>query len=335
MCRPWLTPRATALCSVPRSHESTLGSEHNQDASTEERYLNETYGVIYGQDGAESKTTTARTTATTSLGHLLTRSSFYGAASHGAAPSRTSQWYSVDLGLIHFVILDLNPGPPAAFAGTQAAWAAADLAAADANRANVPWIVVTSHYPLFTASFYDVDFERASAAWYIGEVAESERDGDGTPWSETPHFEGCAKGTDRGRGNATCTTVKDIVEESISTLGALLDAHHVDLYAAGHDHAYASTWPIFGGALTEKSLVDPKGTVHVLEGNGGVPGSHEHSKLFPCKKPATHEPISVFRMCGYGMNYGRLVTTNASVLTYEHVENAADRVIDSWSIVKT
>jgi hypothetical protein len=67
---PWLP--------VIGNHESTLGSEHNIDASTEERYLNETWGVIYGQDGAESETSTARSTATTSLGHLLTRSSFYG-----------------------------------------------------------------------------------------------------------------------------------------------------------------------------------------------------------------------------------------------------------------
>jgi hypothetical protein len=118
------------------------------DVSTEQRYLNQSWGVIYGQDGAAIETGTAQTTATTSLGHLLTRSSFYGPASHGAAPSRTSQWYSVDLGLIHFVVLDLDPGPPAVFAGDQAAWTAADLAAADANRANVPWIVVTSHFPL-------------------------------------------------------------------------------------------------------------------------------------------------------------------------------------------
>ena len=45
--------------------------------------------------------------------------------------------------------------------------------------------------------------------------------------------------------------------------------------------------------------------------------------------------MDVFRKCGIGMNYGRLVTTNASVLTYEHVDNSNDRVTDSWSIVKT
>lgn len=342
---PWLP--------VIGNHESTLGSEHDIDDSTEERYLNETWGVIYGQDGVASKTTTARTTATSSLGHLLTRSSFYGAASHGAAPSRTSQWYSVDLGLIHFVVLDLDPGPPAVFAGAQAAWAAADLAAADANRANVPWIVVTSHYPLYSASFYDAGSARASAAWYAGEVAEYERNADGTPWAETPHFEGCATAMDSGNTTKDCSTVRDVVDESISALGPLLDEHHVDIYAAGHVHAYSVTWPIFGGAMTKESFDDPKGTVHVVEGNGGVPGSHEGSKLFPCRKDETPlssqgetdelgkptefppEPLGYFRMCGWGMNYGRLVTTNASVLTYEHVANNGGHVTDSWAIVKT
>ena len=131
------------------NHESTMGEGKDKiGLSAQQRYLNQTWGVIFGQDGAQSATSQALTTATTTLGHLITRSSFYGAGSHGRAPSRTSQWYSVDLGLIHFVMLDLDPGPPAVFAGAQEAWAAADLAAADANRANVPWIVVTSHFPL-------------------------------------------------------------------------------------------------------------------------------------------------------------------------------------------
>ena len=101
-----------------------------------------------------------------------------------------------------------------------------------------------------------------------------------------------------------------------------------------HVFRYSVTWPIRGGAMTGKSFANPKGTVHVVEGNGGVPGAHSHSKLFPCKKPSGPEPASFFRVCGFGMNYGRLVTTNASVLTYEHVENANDHVTDSWSIVK-
>lgn len=100
---PWLP--------VIGNHESTMGNGKDRvDASSEQRYLNQTWGVIFGQDGTEIETNTARTTATTSLGHLITRGSFYGAASHGTIPSRTSQWYSIDLGLIHFVMLDLDPG---------------------------------------------------------------------------------------------------------------------------------------------------------------------------------------------------------------------------------
>jgi hypothetical protein len=81
--------------------------------------------------------------------------------------------------------------------------------------------------------------------------------------------------------------------------------------------------------------------VHVVEGNGGVPGAHAHSTFRNCTRSPGQWPISrntsmdVFRKCGMGMNYGRLVTRNASVLTYEHVDNANDRVTDSWSIVKT
>jgi hypothetical protein len=209
---------------------------------------------------------------------------------------------------------------------------------------------VTSHYPLYSAIFNDKSYEHASAAWYDGEAAEHDRHGDGgTPWSETPNFESCddkgqqgnVSSSASGSENATtaCVTVKDVVEESIATLGALLDKFHVDVYAAGHVHFYSVTWPIFAGALTEKSLVNPKGTVHVVEGNGGVPTapSRHGSSIVNCSRYARgvlHPDMDVFRKCGRGKNYGRLLTTNASVLTYEHVENANGRVTDSWSIVK-
>jgi hypothetical protein len=45
--------------------------------------------------------------------------------------------------------------------------------------------------------------------------------------------------------------------------------------------------------------------------------------------------MEVFRICGSGMNYGRLLTTNASTLTYEHVDNDNGEVTDRWSITKT
>ena len=66
---PWLP--------VIGNHESTMGEGKDKvDLSSQQRYLNESWGVIYGQDEQKSETASARTTATSSLGHLLTRSSF-------------------------------------------------------------------------------------------------------------------------------------------------------------------------------------------------------------------------------------------------------------------
>lgn len=191
----------------------------------------------------------------------------------------------------------------------------------------------------YSAAFYDTDAWNASATWYNADIAEAERTGDGTPWSATPHFESCGSvNNNSGQKTKECTTVRDIVEASVASLGALLDQFHVDVYAAGHVHSYSTTWPIFGGIVAKKSLIDPHGTVHVVEGNGGVPGTHRASRMKRCTRSAPqepHSPIGVFRTCGQGMNYGRLITTNASVLTYEHVNNANGHVEETWSIVKT
>ena len=73
--------------------------------------------------------------------------------------------------------------------------------------------------------------------------------------------------------------------------------------------------------------------MYVTEGNGGVPGV-----------PATHKfttPSSPFMRIGaHGGAYGRMITSNASVLTYEHVwNNGGDgrdgQVMETWSIVRT
>ena len=81
-----------------------------------------------------------------------------------------SMWYSFDQGLIHWTVINtetdftnapdqfasgLNAGPfqPT---GTQLAWLQADLAAANANRARVPFIVVAGHRPWIALSQSDV-----------------------------------------------------------------------------------------------------------------------------------------------------------------------------------
>ena len=72
-----------------------------------------------------------------------------------------NMWYSFDHGMVHFVSIStetdfpgaaegpgthLNAGP----FGNQVAWLISDLKRAAANRANVPWIVVSGHRPLYS-----------------------------------------------------------------------------------------------------------------------------------------------------------------------------------------
>ena len=72
-----------------------------------------------------------------------------------ASGSGSNLYYSIDVGLVHFVVLDYTsyiglPGSPTA---PMVAWLAADLAraAAPAQRARVPWIVVCGHVPMYAS----------------------------------------------------------------------------------------------------------------------------------------------------------------------------------------
>ena len=46
-------------------------------------------------------------TTDTAMGHFMTRHNLYSQGSHGATPSGTSRWYSVNLGSMHLVGLDI------------------------------------------------------------------------------------------------------------------------------------------------------------------------------------------------------------------------------------
>lgn len=60
------------------------------------------------------------------------------------------EWYSFDYGNAHFVFLNDTVFNVRVIAGSQRAWLEEDLRRADANRANVPWIFVVHHKPLYT-----------------------------------------------------------------------------------------------------------------------------------------------------------------------------------------
>jgi len=115
---------------------------------------------------------------------------------------------------------------------------------------------------------------------------------------------------------------------------------------AAQVHDYCSTYPICYDNATETSarcagagpaagdvvsFTNPKGTVHITEGNGGVPGVSAKTTLNNC----TSVNNTWCRVHGSeGGAYGRWIA-NATTLTYQHVENNGSRVTDTFTIVKT
>ena len=73
-------------------------------------------------------------------------------ARYAAVPptGNSNLWYSYDFGGIHFTCIDSEesqaPNSP------QALWMEADLAAADANRATVPWVIMMQHRPVYSST---------------------------------------------------------------------------------------------------------------------------------------------------------------------------------------
>ncbi len=65
----------------------------------------------------------------------------------------------------------LATDPYASPAASQLAWLKQDLAAANANRAAVPWILLTSHFPLYCSicSCNTTACRDASARWWVAD----------------------------------------------------------------------------------------------------------------------------------------------------------------------
>lgn len=76
-------------------------------------------------------------------------------------PKYTEQFFSVDVGPAHLVVLDdawlVFPNGDQAYGGVIGDWLEADLAAADANRAKVPWVIAVHHHPEYSSSTHGKD----------------------------------------------------------------------------------------------------------------------------------------------------------------------------------
>ena len=76
-------------------------------------------------------------------------------------PAYAELFFSFDVGPVHVVVIDdafvVSPQGDAAYKDVLGSWLDADLSAADANRAKVPWILAMHHHPEFSSSTHGKD----------------------------------------------------------------------------------------------------------------------------------------------------------------------------------
>lgn len=289
-----------------------IGNHEVNDGDHYQRYLN----MTWGQTLVETKST-----AVSALGDFLTKATLFGPGFHAAVPSKTSRYFSVDLGAIHIVGLDLNR-----LDDGQLSWLEEDLK--KVNRETTPWILVSSHFPLFHPSV--AENMGASNDFYSGDGHEKYA----TSGHDFVPVECDALGKCK-------ETVGEALLRNQQALLPVLEKFGVDIYDAGHVHDYAATWPIcrigsVSGICKDehskpiKNYKNPKGTVHIVEGNGGVPGVLGVNDLKPC---APKEP-DWCRVHGHGGNHGIISILSPEILKYEHVENPTGKVTDVMTIIQ-
>eukprot|EP00035_Acanthoeca_spectabilis_P007327 m.135406 g.135406 ORF g.135406 m.135406 type:complete len:601 (-) comp13903_c0_seq3:1214-3016(-) len=293
----------------------TVGNHEFYDGDVLTRYLNQTYGVtMAGTIRAAGANGTS--TATSPLGYLLSAGNHHAAGSHGSTPSGTSRFFSADLGLIHLVGLDLNMYNGVDTCGDacrleQLAWLQKDLAAANANRDKVPWIVAMSHFPLYCSNCPDMNTPLAlDAGWSSDECEFEGHSGSCNPDNFPPP-------------NLGAEDLKWTPSAMIADFEPIFLKNGVDIYATGHIHDYEVTYPIKLNQPVQTNLVNPKATVHLITGNGGPPSKSVIK---------TPKNWSLTHTSDY--SYTILEATNATHLSWKQISNLNGSVIDNRLVVQ-
>ena len=292
-----------------------VGNHEYLDGDKLSRYLNQTEGTVVanpGESNGHPFYINASTTATTALGSLMSAANHHAAGVHGTTPSGTSRFFSVDLGIVHFVALDLNMYAGVDACGetcrvAQLKWLNEDLVAANANRANVPWIVAMSHFPLYCSNCPAPGHD--PPAWYVSELCEFLGHDEGCV---DPAYNASAHGASGG------ATLADMVPD----FEPLFMKFGVDVYASGHIHDFEWIYPTFNNTAVQKNFTDPKAPVHLVTGNAGPPSAKS-----PIQKTM---PWSYIHSNEY--SYTRLIAHNASTMEWLQIATNDSRVIANLTI---
>ena len=217
--------------------------------------------------------------------------------------SAENMWWSLDVGLVHTIMLSSEHwfDPVAVpFLEVQLDWLVADLKAAVANRARVPWILVFIHRPMYCSN----------------------------AWNGTTTFESdCAADAIRMRSGF------DLLGRHVGALEPILLEYGVDLFMCGHEHSFETTWPVADGVVRngtadpDNPYNNPGGLPNIVAGNAGNREDYDPFSLGP------QGSWSAFRRDIYG--FGVFTVHNATHLTYEAVDDANDEVFYTMELVRT
>ena len=345
-----------------------VGNHEYYDSEYFHRYLDQTFGTQLGRGaisagwcghdlGCDTGPSLAsrhptlaqgqKITADSALGTLLARQ-IHHASKTGAVPSHTSRYYSNDVGLAHLVALDLMVYEPTGTFGevqyraAQLAWLEEDLKAVD--RVQTPWVFLTAHHALYCTSIT------------MGVTAThpaGPRDGKHNGTDAKPLHESQANlPLPPGKSYRGCIgTGEDFIEAARAELEPLMLKYGVDLYFAGHEHNYETTFPIrncsmgSSGCYIGKDHFEPKAPIHTVCGNGGVGGGDNFGDNWA---PWTRKQLGADtpgectgltgpaqppgQQGGCSAGYGRVTLHNSTHMTYEYVLNKNGSVWDTWTV---
>jgi hypothetical protein len=136
-----------------------------------------------------------------------------------ASGALNGRWYSVNIGLLHLIVLDFNVyygTEPDALRLAQLAWLEADLAALD--RAATPWVLATAHMPMQCSSITYDGALVGEEARYLAALGQAPAD-----IAAAAPYAGCV-----GTGVANTEATRKDMEP-------LFLAGGVDLFACGHE----------------------------------------------------------------------------------------------------
>ena len=233
------------------------------------------------------------------------------------AMESTAYWWATQYGGMYMIatssVHDFEEGSP------QYAWLEAELAKANTaeSRSAYPWVIVTNHFPMYCT--IDDCFCGNYTAAARKQLCEPGRDGKNIP----------------GILEINAVRIKDAFE-------GLLLTHKVDLFLAGHEHAYERTKPVANLIVPDSCkdstsvFKDPGAPLHVMAGTGGGSPDSKWRDKNAFSWSVTRSDDSFDDTTPYGLVEFTLSEGNTNLTgVYTNIAKGVRVVKDTFTLLKT